>query len=76
METFELVIGLGVTGRSCVRYLVRQGTPVRALDTRKNPPGLEEFRREFPDVPLHTGGFREDWMDGAERLIEEMDIVR
>lgn len=68
-ERFDLVIGLGVTGQSCARYLARQGTPVRALDTRQRPPDLDAFRRDFPDVPLHTGGFREDWLDDATRLI-------
>jgi UDP-N-acetylmuramoylalanine--D-glutamate ligase len=68
-QRFDLVIGLGVTGQSCVRYLTRQGTPVRALDTRQRPPGLDAFRRDFPDVPVHTGGFREDWLNDAHRLI-------
>lgn len=68
-QRFDLVIGLGVTGQSCVRYLARQGTPVRALDTRQRPPGLDACRRDFPDVPVHTGGFREDWLDDATRLI-------
>lgn len=68
-ERFDLVIGLGVTGEACVRYLARQGAPVRALDTRQRPPDLDTVRRDFPDVPVHTGGLREDWLDDATRLI-------
>lgn len=66
---FDLVIGMGVTGQSCVRYLQRQGMPVRVLDTRAQPPGLADFRRRWPEVPVHVGGFREDWLDEADRLI-------
>jgi UDP-N-acetylmuramoylalanine--D-glutamate ligase len=68
-ERFDLVIGMGVTGQSCIRYLVRQGMAVRALDTREQPPGIEQLRADYPQVPLHTGGFREDWMKQAARLI-------
>ena len=68
-EEFDLVIGLGITGRSCVRYLATQGMPLRALDTRARPPGVEELREQFPDLPVHLGGWREDWLAGARRLI-------
>jgi UDP-N-acetylmuramoylalanine--D-glutamate ligase len=39
-----LVIGLGKTGLSCVRYLARRGVPVRVVDSRAAPPGLEAAR--------------------------------
>ncbi len=68
-EDFDLVIGLGITGKSCVRYLAAQGMPLRALDTRARPPGIEEFREQYPDVALHTGGWREDWLEQARRLV-------
>ena len=68
-DGFDLVIGLGVSGQSCLRYLVAQGEPVRAMDSRAQPSGLNEIREAFPEVPLHTGGFREDWIEGARRLI-------
>lgn len=51
-----LVVGLGITGLSCVRYLAAQGYDVNVVDTRAQPPQLNEFKREFPRVPVHTGG--------------------
>ncbi len=36
-----LVVGLGDTGVSCVRWLQAQGAEVRATDSRAAPPGLE-----------------------------------
>mgnify|MGYP000333112798 CR=1 FL=1 len=68
-EGFDLVIGLGVSGRSVIRYLTDQGMPVRALDTRAEPAGLDALRADFPEVKIHTGGFKAGWMKKARRLI-------
>ena len=51
-----LVVGLGLTGISCVRYLLARGYDVTVVDTRTQPPKLEELQREFPQVGVHTGG--------------------
>lgn len=50
-----LVVGLGDTGLSMVRWLQRRGAVVRATDTRTAPPQAEVLRRELPRVPLATG---------------------
>ena len=50
-----LVVGLGLTGLSCVRHLVARGYRVIGVDTRPEPPKLDELRREFPEVELHAG---------------------
>ena len=68
-EEFDLVIGLGITGQSCVRYLVAQGMPLRALDTRAQPPGIEQLRSDYPQLPIHLGGWQESWLTAARRLI-------
>lgn len=68
-EPFDLIIGLGKTGQSCLRYLVAQGETPRALDTRARPPGLDEVRKAFPHTELHLGGLRADWLADARRLI-------
>jgi UDP-N-acetylmuramoylalanine--D-glutamate ligase len=51
-----LVVGLGLTGLSCVRHLVARGYEVAGVDTRAQPPGLADVRREFPQVETHVGG--------------------
>ena len=58
-----LIVGLGATGLSCVRHLVKRGYHVRGVDTRGQPPKLDDIRREFPDVELHTGGFDTPFFD-------------
>jgi UDP-N-acetylmuramoylalanine--D-glutamate ligase len=50
-----LVVGLGLTGLSCVRHLVARGYEVSVADTRAAPPKADELRREFPQVALHAG---------------------
>jgi len=52
-----LVLGLGDTGMSMARWLVRQGAHVRVADSRDCPPHAGELARELPGVPLTTGPF-------------------
>jgi UDP-N-acetylmuramoylalanine--D-glutamate ligase len=51
-----LVLGLGDTGLSMTRWLLRHGASVRVADTRANPPHGRTFATEMPDVPLTCGG--------------------
>jgi UDP-N-acetylmuramoylalanine--D-glutamate ligase len=62
-------VGLGVTGLSCARYLYRRGLPFSVVDTRTHPPGLEELRREMPEVPVYAGLFPTDLLSGAGELV-------
>ena len=48
-----LVAGLGKTGLSIARYLHRHNKAFVVFDTRKEAPNLDEFRIEFPDVPVY-----------------------
>ncbi|MFQ5935636.1 MAG: UDP-N-acetylmuramoyl-L-alanine--D-glutamate ligase [Acidiferrobacterales bacterium] len=50
-----LVIGLGLTGLSCARYLVRCGYRVVVVDSREKPPMLGELAASAAAVECHTG---------------------
>ncbi|HXN16544.1 MAG TPA: UDP-N-acetylmuramoyl-L-alanine--D-glutamate ligase, partial [Usitatibacter sp.] len=63
-----LVLGLGDTGLSCIRWLARHGASLRAADTRQAPPALAALRAEFPDLRLELGPFH-------EALLEDVDTV-
>src|SRR5690554_851118 len=52
-----LVVGLGKTGLSCVRYLSGTGRDIAVADSRQNPPGLDELKAGWPDVPVYLGDF-------------------
>ena len=52
-----VVLGLGLTGLSLAKYLVRQGARVRVADTRGQPPNAALLASALPDVPLVVGPF-------------------
>ena len=64
-----LVVGLGKTGLSCVRFLVANGVPVAVTDSRVNPPGLDEVQKEFKEVKCSVGGFDDGLFEWAKHLI-------
>ena len=71
----RVVIGLGKTGMSCVRYLADLGVPFKVMDTRDQPPGIEQLRTDFPGVPVHTGGLKKDWLMSADELVVSPGIA-
>jgi UDP-N-acetylmuramoylalanine--D-glutamate ligase len=64
-----LVLGLGKTGYSCVRWLVERGAHVTSADSRDFPPQADALAREFPDVPLYPGAFKESLLRDIEMLV-------
>jgi len=54
-SNLHVVIGLGATGLSCVRFLLKQHIPVVVMDTRDIPPNLAQFQKDYPTVPVYTG---------------------
>ena len=68
-QQYKLVVGLGLTGLSVVRFLKHQGHEVVVVDSRNNPPGLKELNQIFPDVSVYTGVFDEALFMGAEQII-------
>lgn len=55
LSNSHIVIGLGVTGLSCVRFLTQQKLPVVVMDTRENPPMLEEMQKAYPEIKCYLG---------------------
>jgi len=64
-----LIVGLGLTGVSCARYLHERNVPVVIIDSRPNPPGLSLLQEEVFDVPVVTGGFDPSVFASAQRLV-------
>jgi UDP-N-acetylmuramoylalanine--D-glutamate ligase len=61
-----LVLGLGISGMSMVRWLTNRGATVRAADTRTLPPLAGQLRVQFPDVEVELGGFDDKALVGAD----------
>jgi UDP-N-acetylmuramoylalanine--D-glutamate ligase len=67
-----VVVGLGLTGLSVARFLLRRGVAVALTDTRSAPPELAALRalaaQTGREVPVRTGG-----LDAA--LLEDAGLV-
>lgn len=61
-----LVLGLGETGRSLLRWLDARADFIRAADSRDLPPSLDELKKHHPDVEFHCGAFRDELLDGMD----------
>ncbi len=51
----DLVVGLGATGLSIARYLRRAGQDAIFVDSRDEPPGLEQLEEVWPDAHVELG---------------------
>lgn len=65
----QVVVGLGKTGLSCVRFLAARNAKLAITDTRENPPGLTQIQANFPDILLSLGKLDADLCAQAGRLI-------
>ncbi len=70
-----LVLGLGDTGVSCVRWLGARGARLRAADSRAAPPGLAEVRSRHPQVEVLAGGFDEALLEGMDTVVASPGIA-
>ncbi|WP_426417091.1 UDP-N-acetylmuramoyl-L-alanine--D-glutamate ligase [Aestuariirhabdus sp. LZHN29] len=68
-DTNRVIIGLGKTGISCARYFSAMGLDFSIADSRENPPSLEEFSTQYPEVRVSVGPFSDNEFDAASQLI-------
>lgn len=64
-----LVVGLGQTGLSCVQFLVAKGADVTVVDSRDLPPMYRTLQDELPEVPVHTGPFKDKHFLAADFIV-------
>ena len=65
----SLIVGLGETGVAVARYLSARGERVRVIDSRANPPGLEQLRATLPQVDVSLETLDARWLDEASRVL-------
>jgi UDP-N-acetylmuramoylalanine--D-glutamate ligase len=63
-----LVLGLGASGMSMVRWLSARGARVRVADSRDTPPFAERLRAEHPEIQIHAGPFRPESFADADLI--------
>lgn len=69
MSDLHVIVGLGATGFSCAQFLKKRGIPFAMMDTRENPPQVSAFREKFPDVIISLGGFDEELLNKASKIV-------
>ena len=67
-DQFRIVVGLGKSGMSLVRFLAQQGVSFAVADTRANPPELATLRRDYPQVEVRCGELDVEFLCRADEL--------
>ncbi|WP_439859588.1 UDP-N-acetylmuramoyl-L-alanine--D-glutamate ligase [Pseudomonas sp. MBLB4136] len=68
-DQFRIVVGLGKSGMSLVRFLAQQGMRFAVVDTRANPPELATLREQFPQVEVRCGELDVEFLCRASELL-------
>ncbi len=71
----DLVLGLGKTGLSVARYLSRNDIDAIYVDSRDEPPGLDELHTLCPDADVHVGDMPAKLVKKASRIIASPGIA-
>ncbi|HIJ22004.1 MAG: UDP-N-acetylmuramoyl-L-alanine--D-glutamate ligase [Gammaproteobacteria bacterium] len=64
-----MVLGLGKSGQSVVRYFSEHNIPCVVADTRAHPPGLEQIRREFPQLEIVLGPLEQTLLCSVAQIV-------
>lgn len=75
-QPLTIVMGLGLTGLSCVELLVSKDAPFMVVDTRTNPPRLAQFKSDYPQVPVVLGELDKDLLASATELVISPGIAK
>ncbi|MEQ9997016.1 UDP-N-acetylmuramoyl-L-alanine--D-glutamate ligase [Pectobacterium versatile] len=67
-----VIIGLGLTGLSCVDFFLARGVIPRVVDTRISPPGLDKLPEQ---VERHLGSLNEDWLMSADLIVTSPGVA-
>lgn len=67
-----VIIGLGLTGLSCVDFFLARGVTPRVVDTRVSPPGLDKLPEQ---VERYVGGLQEAWLMDADLIVASPGIA-
>jgi len=68
-DGLHVIVGLGITGLSCARFLQKCGIPIAVTDSRENPPHYAEFQKAYPDVPVTFGKLDEALLSKAACIV-------
>ncbi|PPI87976.1 UDP-N-acetylmuramoyl-L-alanine--D-glutamate ligase [Candidatus Pantoea edessiphila] len=61
-----VIIGLGVTGISCITFFLERGVLPRVMDTRLNPPNIRDIPKY---IECYLGGFNINWLLQSDLIV-------
>ncbi|WP_279156307.1 UDP-N-acetylmuramoyl-L-alanine--D-glutamate ligase [Obesumbacterium proteus] len=67
-----VIIGLGLTGLSCVDFFLARGVTPRVIDTRISPLGLDKLPE---NVERHLGDMNQEWLLDADLIVASPGIA-
>ncbi|MDE8744179.1 UDP-N-acetylmuramoyl-L-alanine--D-glutamate ligase [Pectobacterium polaris] len=67
-----VIIGLGLTGLSCVDFFLARNVVPRVVDTRISPPGLDKLPEQ---VERHLGSLNEGWLMSADLIVASPGVA-
>lgn len=67
-----VIIGLGLTGLSCVDFFLARGVTPRVIDTRISPPGLDKLPE---NVERHLGDMNQEWLLDVDLIVASPGIA-
>jgi UDP-N-acetylmuramoylalanine--D-glutamate ligase len=67
-DHFRIIVGLGKSGMSLVRFLANRGVSFAVADTRETPPELATLCRDFPQVEVRCGELDVEFLCRADEL--------
>ncbi|MDX7986602.1 UDP-N-acetylmuramoyl-L-alanine--D-glutamate ligase [Xenorhabdus sp. 12] len=67
-----VIVGLGLTGLSCVDFFIARGVTPRVMDTRIVPPGSDKLPAS---VECHTGSLNQQWLADADLIVASPGIA-
>jgi UDP-N-acetylmuramoylalanine--D-glutamate ligase len=54
---------------SCARFLSNRALGIAIMDTRENPPSVQDVKNAYPQVLIKTGGLDQDWILKADLIV-------
>jgi UDP-N-acetylmuramoylalanine--D-glutamate ligase len=71
----NMVFGIGDTGLSIARYFLRKNIDAVYVDSREEPPGLEDLKELAPDAEVILGKLTKKKLEGINRVIVSPGIA-
>jgi UDP-N-acetylmuramoylalanine--D-glutamate ligase len=72
----KLVLGLGITGFSIARFLIKQNIIFKLADSRLQPTLLAKFLAEFANIKVSTGSWQRSLLNNVDEIFISPGIAQ